>query len=298
MDPLDFRLKNYAEVEPISGKPFSSKALARMLPARRRAFRLGASAARAAADARPRRLARRLGRRHRDISGVHVRGRRRGRCCAATAAASWRSARMTWGRAPGPRWRRSRPMGSGSISIGSSSGPGSSDLPDAGIAGGSAHTATAGMAIHNAGADVIARLADLATNDERSPLFGAGNAGVIARGGRLFRRDDREPQRKLCRYPRPRRPRADRGRGNGRRSEPGGASQDYAMHAHGAVFAEVKVDPDLGQMRVTRAGRRLRRRTDHQSAHGAEPALWRHDLGRVVRAARAGRHGSRAPAVR
>ena len=24
------------------------------------------------------------------------------------------------------------------------------------------------------------------------------------------------------------------------------------MHAHGAVFAEVKVDPDLGQIRVTR----------------------------------------------
>ena len=67
---------------------------------------------------------------------------------------------------------------------------GTSDLPDAGIAGGSAHTATAGMAIHNAGADVIAKLADLATGDERSPLFGAGNAGVIARGGRLFRRDD------------------------------------------------------------------------------------------------------------
>ena len=27
MDPLDFRLKNYAETEPMSGKPFSSKAL-------------------------------------------------------------------------------------------------------------------------------------------------------------------------------------------------------------------------------------------------------------------------------
>ena len=24
------------------------------------------------------------------------------------------------------------------------------------------------------------------------------------------------------------------------------------MHAHGAVFAEVKVDPDLGQIRATR----------------------------------------------
>jgi len=49
---------------------------------------------------------------------------------------------------------------------------GTSDLPDAGIAGGSAHTAIAGMAIHNAGAEVIARLAELATNDRRSPLFG------------------------------------------------------------------------------------------------------------------------------
>jgi len=30
------------------------------------------------------------------------------------------------------------------------------------------------------------------------------------------------------------------------------AQSTYAMHAHGAVFAEVKVDPDLGQIRVTR----------------------------------------------
>jgi xanthine dehydrogenase YagR molybdenum-binding subunit len=30
------------------------------------------------------------------------------------------------------------------------------------------------------------------------------------------------------------------------------AQADYAMHAHGAVFAEVKIDPDLGQTRVTR----------------------------------------------
>ncbi len=31
---------------------------------------------------------------------------------------------------------------------------------------------------------------DLATNDDRSVLSGAGNVGVIARSGRLFRRDD------------------------------------------------------------------------------------------------------------
>jgi xanthine dehydrogenase YagR molybdenum-binding subunit len=106
------------------------------------------------------------------------------------------------------------------------------------------------MAIHNAGAAVIARLADLATTDERSPLYGAGNAGVVARGGRLFRRDDETRSESF----------GDiigraglveiEARGNG---APDPAAQStYAMHAHGAVFAEVKVDPDLGQVRVTR----------------------------------------------
>jgi xanthine dehydrogenase YagR molybdenum-binding subunit len=127
---------------------------------------------------------------------------------------------------------------------------GTSDLPDAGIAGGSAHTATAGTAIHNAGADVIARLAGLALNDKRSPLFGAGNAGVIARAGRLYRRDDEGRSESY----------ADilgraglaqiEGRGTGA-ADPA-AQSTYAMHAHGAVFAEVRVDPDLGQMRVAR----------------------------------------------
>ncbi len=82
----------------------------------------------------------------------------------------------------------------------------------------------------------------------------AGNAGVIARGGRLSRRDD--PSRSES-Y-------ADilgraglaqiEGRGIGGNPNPmeAHAQSDYAMHAHGAVFAEVKVDPDLGQMRVTR----------------------------------------------
>ena len=46
------------------------------------------------------------------------------------------------------------------------------------------------------------------------------------------------------------------------------------MHAHGAVFAEVKVDPDLGQMRVTRvvgafaAGRIINPRLVHSQLCG------------------------------
>jgi xanthine dehydrogenase YagR molybdenum-binding subunit len=33
---------------------------------------------------------------------------------------------------------------------------------------------------------------------------------------------------------------------------PAAAAEAYARHAHGAVFAEVKVDPELGQVRATR----------------------------------------------
>jgi xanthine dehydrogenase YagR molybdenum-binding subunit len=127
---------------------------------------------------------------------------------------------------------------------------GSSDLPDAGIAGGSAHTATAGMAVHNAGGDAIAKLAALATGDERSPLFGAGNAGVIARGGRLYRRDDETRSEAFTDILARAELAAVEGRGSSA-ADPV-AQDNYAMHAHGAVFAEVKVDPELGQVRVTR----------------------------------------------
>jgi xanthine dehydrogenase YagR molybdenum-binding subunit len=101
---------------------------------------------------------------------------------------------------------------------------------------------------------VIARLADLAVNDERSPLFGAGNAGVIARGGRLLRRDD--PSRSESYGDILGRAGLAQVEGRGAGGNPNAMETigqgEYAKQAHGAVFAEVKVDPDLGQMRVTR----------------------------------------------
>jgi xanthine dehydrogenase YagR molybdenum-binding subunit len=97
---------------------------------------------------------------------------------------------------------------------------------------------------------VIAKLADLAMGDRRSPLFGAGNAGLIARGGRLYRRDDEARSESyadiLARAGR------DEIEGSGTGATDPAAQSAYAMHAHGAVFAEVKVDPDFGQIRVTR----------------------------------------------
>src|SRR6202035_364695 len=189
MDPLAFRLKNYAEVEPISGKPFSSKAL-------RDCYTQGAE--RFGWQRRP--LA---PRQMRDRDGLLVGwGVGTATFPALMFQAEAKAVLRQDGR--GVMEIGAHDMGQGAwtaLAQIAADGlgldidqvdfrSGSSDLPDAGIAGGSAHTATAGMAIHNAGADVVARLADLATNDDRSPLFGAGNAGVLARSGRLFRRDD------------------------------------------------------------------------------------------------------------
>jgi xanthine dehydrogenase YagR molybdenum-binding subunit len=249
MDPLAFRLKNYAEVEPISGKPFSSKAL-------RNCYTQGAER-----FGWQRRLL--APRQMRDQNGLLVGW---GVGTATFPALMFQAEAKAALRRDGSGVMEigAHDMGQGALTALAQIAAdglgldidqvefrsGTSDLPDAGIAGGSAHTATAGMAIHDAGADVIARLADLATNDDRSPLFGAGNAGVIARSGRLFRRDDESRSESYADI---------LGRaalaqieGHGKSAADPAAQSAYAMHAHGAIFAEVKVDPDLGQMRVSR----------------------------------------------
>ncbi len=249
MDPLAFRLKNYAEAEPLSGKPFSSKAL-------RQCYAQGSERfGWAKRPLQPRRM--------RDADGLLVGW---GVGTATFPALMFAGAARAELRADGTGLVEigAHDMGQGAWTALAQIAAdglgldidrlefrmGTSDLPDAGIAGGSAHTATAGMAIHSAGADVVAKLARLATEDERSPLFGAGNTGVVARGGRLVRRDDGARGESyaeiLARAGR------DKVEGEGRSGAEAPAQQRYAMHAHGAVFAEVKVDPDLGQIRCTR----------------------------------------------
>ena len=249
MDPLAFRLKNYADVEPISGKPFSSKSL-------RECYAQGAERfGWARRPLAPRQM--------RDDAGFLV-GWGIGTATfpalmfAAEARASVRrdgSGLMEIGAHDMGQgaWTALAQIAADGLGLDLDQvelRSGTSDLPDAGIAGGSAHTATAGMAIHNAGAAVIAKLAELATGDERSPLFGAGNAGFVARDGRLFRRDDESRSESYGDILN--RAGLAQIEASGKGAADPAAQAHYAMHAHGAVFAEVKVDPDLGQIRVTR----------------------------------------------
>ncbi len=249
IDPLEFRIRNDAKVEPMTGRPFSSKALRDCYA--RGAERFGW----AGRPLSPRQM--------RDDAGFLVgwgmgtatfpalmfQGNAR-----AVVRADGRGVVETGAHDMGQgAWTALAQIAADSLGLDLERvefRAGTSDLPDAGIAGGSTHTATAGTAIHNAGAAVIAKLADLATRDNRSPLFGAGNAGVIARDGRLFRRDDETRSESyadiLARAALVEIEASGTGAAN-----PAALAQ-YAMHAHGAVFAEVKVDPDLGQIRVSR----------------------------------------------
>lgn len=249
LDPIEFRLRNYAEIEPITNRPFSSKAL-------RQCYAQGAE--RFGWAGRPLQP-----RQSRDADGLLVGW---GMGTSTFPAYIFQAEATAELKADGTgevligahdmgqgAWTSIAQIAADSLGIAYENltfDMGVSTLPNGGMAGGSAGTATAGSAVQAAGEDVIRQLGELATADERSPLFGAGNAGVFAHEGYLYRRDDEsrgEPFEAIL-------ARAGRASIKGKGSAaPNPAMQEaYAMHAHGAVFAEVKVDPELGQMRVSR----------------------------------------------
>ena len=156
MDPLAFRLRNYAEVEPVSGKPFSSKALRECYA--RAAERFGW----VGRPLRPRAM--------RDDAGLLV-GWGMGTATFPVVMFQGQARAVLRADGGGAVELGAHDMGQGAwtalaqIAADGLGLPldrldfrsGHSGLPDAGLAGGSSHTATAGSAIHGAGADVIAK---------------------------------------------------------------------------------------------------------------------------------------------
>lgn len=249
MDPLDFRLANYAEIEPATGKPFSSKALRECYAEGARRFGW------ADRPLEPRRM--------RDADGFLI-GWGMGTAvfpcphfpaaARATLRADGTALVETGGADMGQgAWTALAQIAAESLGLDIDQvefHSGLSSLPDGGVAGGSAHTASAGLAIHNAGTDAIAQLATLATHDPASPLFGAGNIGVVAREGRLHRQDDETRSESFADIL----ARAGRSEivGSAQAARDPALAEERALYSHGAVFAEVKVDPDLGQVCVSR----------------------------------------------
>ena len=248
IDPLELRLINYAETDPESDRPWSSKAL-------RECYRLGAE---------------KFGWKNRKFEPRSMRDGR--------LLVGWGTATGVWGAFQRPAIARItlRPDGTAHVTSATSDiGPGTytvmtmiaaeylgleiervkfelgdTKFPRAPAQGGSQTTSSVGSAVHGAALAIGAKLLTLANQDANSPLKGVAAADVEMLDGRLRLKSD--PSKSVGV--------ADVMRRNNLsevtetfESRPSPERQKYATMAHGAQFVEVKVDPDLGIIRVTRA---------------------------------------------
>jgi xanthine dehydrogenase YagR molybdenum-binding subunit len=128
---------------------------------------------------------------------------------------------------------------------------GRSDFPATPPHGGSLTMAAVGSAIRAACLAVQAKLAKRAVADQRSQVFGADVDSLEWHAGHLRRKDDGSPGQSYGEII---------VRAGGQPIEANASAvrdpekaRLYSMHAFGAVFTEVSVDPDLGIARVRRA---------------------------------------------
>jgi xanthine dehydrogenase YagR molybdenum-binding subunit len=126
---------------------------------------------------------------------------------------------------------------------------GDSSLPEAAVAGGSMTTASVCPAVHSASTEVKGKIVRMAISDARSPLFGAAQGGIEVRDGVLFlatAQDRRDSYTAIL---------ARNGEKAVEATNTVGPEKDidnYSVHSFGAVFAEVLVDPDLCTPRMRR----------------------------------------------
>jgi xanthine dehydrogenase YagR molybdenum-binding subunit len=148
---------------------------------------------------------------------------------------------------------------------------GDTDLPFAFVAGGSSGVRSVGPAVRLAANAARAKVLLLAGSDEDSPLSGYGHEAVSAEGGELFLKHDPSKRESYAAILARHGLQVVTGDGSvGAVSMPSG----HQVNTFGAQFVEVRVDPDLALVRVTRAlgafdiGRVLNPKTARSQAIG------------------------------
>ena len=148
---------------------------------------------------------------------------------------------------------------------------GATTLPQAPISAGSMTVASTGSAVHLAAMAARDKLVQLAITDLDSPLHGARHEEVAIVDGRLTFRGKADRGESIEQLLGRNGTRAIEGKAE---AKPGDEAQQYSMHAFGAVFAEVRVDRDLGIVRVARivgaygVGRVLNPKTARSQLYG------------------------------
>ena len=174
---------------------------------------------------------------------------------------------------------------------------GDSKLPPAPVEGGSMTVASVGSAVLEAATAARDKILELARSDGRSPLHQAPAEQIGAADGRLFLKTDAARGETYAEILKRHEKEAVEVT---RESKPGDEAKKFAMRAFGAHFVEVRVDPDLGTVRVARvvcgigAGRIINPKTARSQAVGGivgglgmallEETLWDARNARVVNA--------------
>jgi xanthine dehydrogenase YagR molybdenum-binding subunit len=268
IDPIALRLRNHADTDPVSGKPWSSKSI-------KECYAQGAE---------------RIGWTRRT---PETRSMRDGRQLVGLGMAS-----ATYPTHRAPASVRAVMHGDGNVDVSSGTHEmgmgtatvmaqlaaetlgipfervkfayGDTTLPRAPISAGSLTVASVGSAVFTAATQLKKKVIDLAVGDASSPLHGAGPDDIDGTAGRLALTSD--PSRGEAYSAILRRHYLDTLEATA--DEKPAANDPYSARAFGAVFAEVGVDPDLGIVRVRRivaafaGGRILNAKTARSQYYG------------------------------
>ncbi len=126
---------------------------------------------------------------------------------------------------------------------------GDTNLPKAMVSGGSSTVMSVGSSIQGAARAALAKLIEVARADSRSPLYGVSADQAVARDGRLALKGDSakgETYKDIL-------TRAGVKEVEGSYdTQFNDKEKKFSSHAFGAHFAEVRVDPDFGEVRLAR----------------------------------------------
>ena len=247
MDPLELRLKNYAEIDPQENKPWSSKQL-------RECYRVGAE---------------RFGWSKRSHAPGSMRNGSTliGLGMATATYPAYRSEAAAFARilSDGTAVVASgtQDLGTGTYTVMTQVAAdalgfpvervsftlGDSSLPNAHVSGGSQSVASVAPAVKEAARAARERLIQMACADPESPLHGMAASDVTVVDGCVVARNETSRRDSAAAI-------IARAGGHGIEAQAtakrGEEAQRYSFHSFGAVFAEVHVDAALGTIRVPR----------------------------------------------
>lgn len=247
MDPIEFRLKNYAEQDPEKKLPWSSKSL-------RECYRQGAERfgwSKRSPEPRSMRegntligwgMASAVYPTRRSPSSAHAELRADGSFYVdagtqdigtGTYTIMTQIAAATFGVPPNRvRFRL-----------------GDTIFPKTPVSGGSQTAASTGSAVYEAAKALQEKLVTMAVSDPQSPLSGVSAQDIGFADGKIYSLSN--PSKGES-YAEVMRRSGQSSVGAQAEAKPGEEKEKYSMYAFGAQFAEVRVDADLGQVRVSR----------------------------------------------